>query len=238
MIRTGSTVVISVRRQTAAGAASTGKVLADFAYEFRLNGVVQSITPTVTEGATTGTWREYHFSFTAPSSTGALDFFIVATNTDILAANTYTDDVVVSDTDTLAGLFVSSTVAPVSPVATQTTRTVFQGDTLRLDFVVLESTLSAIGAASLAAVDTLAIGMKLDSNDSGDAQDATLTATVLSDTSGNRVVRGTLAFPAAFNVPDGQRQIAATAMLRLTEGSVTVIGAIVNVQVLWKATTA
>jgi hypothetical protein len=238
--KTSESVTITTYRQTAAGAASTGKVLADFVYEFRLDGAVSAITPTVTEGANVGAWREYHFAFTTPATPGRLTFGPIqpASGTDVISPDLFVDDIQVYDMDALAGLFISSSSVTVSPTASSGTATIFHGDTIQVDMPVNESSLTALGAASLAAIDTLACGVKLTSNDSGDAQDATLTTSIISDTSGNRIVRATAAFPAILAVPDGQRQVDARIDLRATEGTKTFIIATVALTVNWKATTA
>ena len=80
----------------------------------------------------------------------------------------------------------------------------------------------------------------LDSLNSDDTASVTgFSNSITSDTSGNRVVRCTLnAFPAALAVQDSTKSLAATAHLRLTEGSKTAIASEIKLTVKWKATTA
>ena len=101
---------VDIYWQTDAGAANTGKVLADLSYAFSLDGVVTSITPTLTEGATTGTWRRYTFNFTAPATTGEL---VVKLDPDdgVLSYDTITDSVVQYDMDSIASLLTSPVIA-------------------------------------------------------------------------------------------------------------------------------
>ena len=107
-----------------------------------------------------------------------------------------------------------------------------------MNLTVPEAALTALGAASLAAIDTLACGVKLVSKTSDDTQDAALSTSIVTDTSGNRVVRAFLnAFPAAFAVPDTVRSVSAEIALRATEGSKTFIVATCALTVKWKATT-
>lgn len=108
-----TTFTFDVWRQTAAGVASTGKVLADFAVEFLLDGTVQAITPTVTEGATNGLWRAYKFALTLPATTGIFQGFIdVASGTDSVGGGLVTLDLQVYNETSLAGLILTSQGVP------------------------------------------------------------------------------------------------------------------------------
>lgn len=106
-------LVFDIWRQTALSVASTGKVLADFATAFLLDGTVQAITPTVTEGATTGLWRAYKFSLTLPATTGIFQALIdVASGTDVVAGGQITIDLQSYNETTLAGLILTSQGVP------------------------------------------------------------------------------------------------------------------------------
>ena len=107
------TLTFDVWRQTALGAASTGKVLADFAVVFLLDGTDQVITPTVTEGATYGLWRAYKFVLTLPATTGIFQGFIdVASGTDVVAGGLITIDLQAYNETTIAGLILTSQGVP------------------------------------------------------------------------------------------------------------------------------
>jgi hypothetical protein len=108
-----TTLTFDVWRQTAAGVASTGKVLADFAVAFLLDGTVQAITPTVTEGATSGLWRAYEFELTLPASTGIFQAFIdVASGTDSVGGGLLTLDLQAYNETSIAGLILTSQGVP------------------------------------------------------------------------------------------------------------------------------
>jgi hypothetical protein len=82
--------------------------------------------------------------------------------------------------------------------------------------------------------------IKLNSLDSSVAASVgTLTETITSDTSGNRVVRVTLdAFPVALAVPAGSQQsVQATLQLKLTNGAKSITANATQITVRWKATT-
>ena len=85
----------------------------------------------------------------------------------------------------------------------------------------------------------LAAGVKLTSLNSDDAQSATLTVSIVTDTVGNRVLRAVLdAFPAALKVVDGTQSTGARIDIRATESTKTFIIATCDLTILWKATTA
>ena len=108
-----TTLVFDVWRQTAAGAASTGKVIGDFAYAHYLDGTVQAITTTLTEGATVGLWRAYKMSQTVPATTGTYQIlFDVASGTDVVAGGSITVDLQAYNETTIAGLILTSQGIP------------------------------------------------------------------------------------------------------------------------------
>jgi hypothetical protein len=142
------------------------------------------------------------------------------------------------DTDSLGAMIQSSIGITVVDTLTEGTAEIFHGDSIRLDFSVSESALTAIGAASLAACDALKAEIKKVSTDSSTAAEVTtLTESIVSDTAGNRVVRATLAaFPSAIAPPTGgQTTLACRADLRLTEGSNTITASTINLTVKWRA---
>lgn len=117
---------------------------------------------------------------------------------------------------------------------------IYHGDSIQLDFSVVESALILIGASSLADVTTIAAEIKRTSVDSSTAADvATLTESILSDISGTRTVRGILAaFPAILAPPTGgQTTLSCRADLRLTKATKTITASTIDITVKWKATT-
>ncbi len=146
------------------------------------------------------------------------------------------------DADSLGGLLAASAGVVVNTTLVGSQTEIFHGDSIQLDFAVLEAALAYIGVSDLASC-TLSAGIKLNSNDTEDAQDATLSCAILADTSGNRVVRATLnTFPAALAPPTGGQQTqSAKAHLRLVNTGTTartVIASQYDITVKWKATTA
>jgi hypothetical protein len=94
---------IPIYWQTAAGAAATGKVVGDLTIQDTLAGAAVSITYSLTEGGTTGAWREYILSFTSPATTGDLTI-LLQPDDGFLASDTITDTVTVNSLDEIASL--------------------------------------------------------------------------------------------------------------------------------------
>jgi len=142
------------------------------------------------------------------------------------------------DTDAIGSLIATSGGVSLTPVTTADEAEIYDGDSIILDFAVTEAGLAYIGAASLAAIDTMISHIKLNTTDSDQVATVTgLTNSITSDTSGNRVVRATLdAFPAALAVLDATKSLACTAQLRATEGTKTAILAEIALTIKWKAT--
>lgn len=129
----GDLIEVNVWRQTAAGAASTGKVLADFIIDQQLDGDAVSMTWVVTEGVTDGTWRAYKFASTLPSTAGYLQlFFQPATGTDFLSPSKFGGEIESYDMDSMAALFLSSQGIPaVTSAADNTLGDIVDGDTYK-----------------------------------------------------------------------------------------------------------
>jgi hypothetical protein len=144
------------------------------------------------------------------------------------------------DTDAIGSLIATSNGVALTPVTTADSAEIYMGDSIILDFAVTEAALTYIGAASLAAIDTLLAEIKLNTTDADQAATVGgLTESITSDTSGNRVVRAVLdAFPSALNVPDGAKSLACTAHLRATEGTKTAIIGEIALTIKWRATTS
>lgn len=145
------------------------------------------------------------------------------------------------DLNSIGASIATSGGVALTPITVGDDTTIYDGDSIILDFAVSEAALAYIGAASLAAVTVggMVPGIKLDSLNSDDPQSALLTPTITSDISGTRTVRGTLAaFPAALLVQDATKSTAATAQLRLTYAGKTCIASSIALTIQWKATTA
>lgn len=142
------------------------------------------------------------------------------------------------DNDSIGALVNAGTrpADPYEPTAASTL-TIYDGNSILVDLSISETALAYIGAANLAAC-TLSAGIKLTSKTSDDPADVTLTPTVVTDTTGARVVRCQVdTFPAALAIPDGVQELAARLDVRLTKSGRTVTGAVVAVTVKWKANT-
>jgi len=142
------------------------------------------------------------------------------------------------DIDSVGSLIATSNGVSLTPVTTADEAEFYDGDSIVLDFAVTEAALAYIGAASLAAIDTLLAEIKLNTIDSDQvATVGGLTESITSDVSGTRTVRAVLdAFPAALAVPDNTKSLACTAHLRATEGTKTAIISEIAVTIKWKAT--
>lgn len=111
----GAAQSLVIGRQDAAGAPSTGKVLADFTIAFYLDGVVVAVTPTVTELTTVGTFRQYRLSFTAPATVGRLTVVVEpASGTDLLSWREWHEPVELYSTDALAALVAAPVVSVIT----------------------------------------------------------------------------------------------------------------------------
>lgn len=120
-MRPGDVIYLEQFRQTAAGAASTGKVLADFGFDSYLDGVATAFTKSVTEGATTadGLWRAYKWAVTLPSTAGRVAIRITpASGTDVVYPDLWEGEVENQDLDTVyavAAVPVASNTGTVGP---------------------------------------------------------------------------------------------------------------------------
>jgi hypothetical protein len=172
---TGDSITVFVGRQTAAGAASTGKVLADFAVA--INGV--SVTPTsFAELATVGLWRWYSFLVVAPSAVGTFSLAVdVASGTDSIWIPQ--GEIELNDADTIAALVGSAVGAPSVGTGTQTDGdlgAVVQGDAWGTGTLTASaSALAAIGLTDLTG-GTISAALKQQPADSP----TNITATIIS----------------------------------------------------------
>lgn len=124
-MRAGDPVTFMIARQTAAGAAATGKVLADFTIAATKDGVVTVLTPAVTEGATVGAWREYAVAITLPAS-GPYFFHCrveVASGADLIDGGVIDVEVEAQDFDSIYALVATPVPLSTAPVALGAERT-------------------------------------------------------------------------------------------------------------------
>jgi hypothetical protein len=144
-----------------------------------------------------------------------------------------------ADADLIYATILSSGGVPATTLATDGEVRIFDSDSMRVDFTVLEAALAAVGASSLATLDSMVAEIKLITKNSDDPADVTgLTEAILTDTSGARVVRVDLnAFAAALAVPDGEDELRARIDLRIVKGTRQVIAATRSLVILWKALT-
>lgn len=181
----------------------------------------------------------HHIRYVMPA--GVWTCPVVRPTVDHYAAPTeFTGEGTTYDVDSVGSLIATSGGVALTPVTTSGEAEIYDGDSIILDFSVTEAALTYIGAASLTAIDALSAEIKLNTADSSAAATvATLTESITSDVSGNRVVRGLLAaFPAALAVPAAAKSLACTAQLRATEGTKTAIVSEIALTIKWKATTA
>jgi hypothetical protein len=102
--------VIPIYWQTAAGAAATGKVIGNLTYKITLNGADAGITPTLTEGATVGSWRLYTLNLTAPATAGQLVIHLEP-NDGVLSYDSISDEVTRYSADDVLSLATSPVIA-------------------------------------------------------------------------------------------------------------------------------
>lgn len=117
-IKTSSTVTLSIGIQTIDGRPALGLALTALSYEIRLDGVVQSITPTLTEGTTpTGSdFRTYNLAFTAPATAGRLWVKLRPINRSriVLSWDEFDEDLSVYTLDSLAAVVATPIVSVVN----------------------------------------------------------------------------------------------------------------------------
>ena len=115
-MKVGETITFRVLRQTAAGAASTGQLEADFTFSYSVNGSTVTFDPsTVTEGATVGPsgnqWREYFITGVLSSTQGIHHLVVLPDNTDLIGNSVpIFADLGAYDIDDVAALAVAATV--------------------------------------------------------------------------------------------------------------------------------
>ena len=141
--------------------------------------------------------------------------------------------------DDLGSLIATTGSITLTPTTTSDDAEMFDGDSISVVMRVTEAALTAAGAASLAACDTLRAYIKLDSVDSGAAPtvDYTdLTVTILTDSSGDRTVRVTKdAFPTALAITDAAKSLTCKVQLELGESTKLITAATVGLTIKWVA---
>ncbi len=111
----GDTVYFTIYRQTAAGAASTGKVLADFTIQGYKDGATASVSPSIVSIGTTGNWCAYKLVISLPTG-GPYQFSIsiqAASGTDIVTPHTFSGEIEQQDTDSIF----ASVIKPVASLS-------------------------------------------------------------------------------------------------------------------------
>lgn len=175
--------------------------------------------------------------FQAEVVLGAYAIRMTVPGTDYASLTIWTGRGTTYGIDDIGGMIATTGAVAVTPTLTQSTASMFDGDSIDVSVSVSETALDSIGAASLAACDTKRAYIKLDSVDSDDAPTvgyADLTVTVTSDVEGTRTLRITKdAFPAVLGVPDATKSLACTLMVELGEGSKLIIAASVSLTILW-----
>lgn len=185
-----------------------------------------------------GASGRHQIAFVMPSGVWTCKVTLPAA-ANVSAPTEFGDEGTPYDIDSVGAQIATANGVAITPVTVGDSATIYDGDSIKLLFSVSEAALAYIGAASLTAADSRVAEIKLDSLDSSVAATATLTTSIISDTSGNRVVQGLLAsFPAGLAVPTGTKSVSATAQLRITEGSLDCIASQIALTVLWKATTS
>ncbi len=112
-MRPGDTVYFVVYRQTSGGAASTGKVLADFNIVGYKNGVVTSISPSIASIGSGIKWQAYKLGVTLPAS-GPYEFACLvepASGTDVITGGFITAEVEQQDIDSVTALVIRPTAS-------------------------------------------------------------------------------------------------------------------------------
>jgi hypothetical protein len=242
MAKTGETDCQALYLETDAGVAATyadktAFLAAGYALTFRdIANAALSPQPTWTI-PTTGVGKRHLISFTVPD--GVFTCGVTLPSGKTCSPVEFSGEGTAYDVDSVGGLIVSSNGVTVTPTRTDSTASMFDGDSIDLSFSVTEAALTSIGATSLADCTTRAAEIKLDTLDSSAAASvATLVETITTDTSGTRIIRATLdTFPSALAVAASTKSTSATAHLRLTKSTKTIIAAEIKLTINWKATT-
>ncbi len=109
----GDTISFVVMRQTAAGVAASGKVLADFTIRSYKNGVYYDATPTITEIETTGVWTTYILTCVLAASGPYWNHVVIqaASGTDVCSPNQFAGEVEAQDLDSVYAVVSRPTAA-------------------------------------------------------------------------------------------------------------------------------
>ena len=178
----------------------------------------------------------YQIQYVVPAESFTYVVEVVGTNVAAPVGGDFQVDT--ASLSVIYGAIVSSTGTITNDTTTNQDLTLYQDDSISVDMTILEAALTAVGATSIATLDSYAAELKLVTTNATTAPIAvTFTESVVSDTSGARVVRAVLdTFPTALNVagPDGT-SVQARLDLRITKGTKTRIAATVNIQSVWAA---
>jgi hypothetical protein len=146
--------VIPIYWQTDAGAAATGKVIGALTYKITLNGVDAGITPTLTEGATVGTWRIYTLNFTSPATAGDIVISLQPDNGH-LKYDTISDEVTLYSPDDVLALVTSPVIATLTSggPSGDTTLRLVKSTYVPISFTVRDATGAAVDLSAYNAGD-------------------------------------------------------------------------------------
>jgi hypothetical protein len=183
--------------------------------------------------------KRHQFEFTKPAGPVAIE--VTTPSTHISTPKEILDEGLNYDADDIGSMLASTGSVSISPTATTTSATMYDGDSIFISGIVIpEAALTAIGASSLANCDSRLAFIKRNSQDSNDAPDvaaaAGLTVTALTDDANNRTVKvECTAFPAVLGVPDDSDTLGCTLQVRLVKGSKEIVAAEVALTVHWVA---
>jgi hypothetical protein len=181
--------------------------------------------------------KRHQFEYTVPAGPWAVVTTIPSTH--LINPIEYTGEGTTYDIDDIGARLATITAVPISPTATSSVHTMYDGDSIDVSVAIPEAALTVVGASSLADGVTLQAYIKRDDRDSNDDPDVLhtdLTAVATSDDPDDRVVRVTkTAFPSAIGVPDDGDTVSATLHVRLIKSGKEVIAGEAKLAIKWIA---
>ena len=202
------------------------------------DGVALSSQPTwdLLTGTTASASDFYLIQYVVPSE--SFSYVIVPVGTNVAAPAGGEFQIDTATNGQIYGAILTSAGTLVSQTTINQDLTLYQGDSISVDMTIPEAALTAVGATSIATLDTYVAELKLVSTNATTAPIAvSFTESIVTDTAGARVVRAELdTFPTALNVdgPNGD-SVSARLDLRITKGTKTRIASTVNITAVWAA---